>query len=161
MEVNMKSYYKHVTAILTLMMVILSLLGCITVRAEFLKKERNDRSITNEQDPTITFTLQTETEDGCFYYRDVGGEIDGVINPDRNVLPGTTIRVILLIGDNLPHAIYSPNSYAKSDQWMHEGDHIELTFHINENISGKYAYYCTIPGHRQLGQEGLLIIDPH
>jgi len=160
MEVNMKSYYKYTMAMLLLIMVIISLVGCSVGRAQVVEnEEQNDESIINEQNLTITFTLQTGAKDGHLYYTGVGGDINGVINPDLHVLPGTTIRVVLINGDGMPHDIFFPDFDAKSDPVMHMGDQTELTFQINENISGEYVYYCTFPGHRQAGQEGILTID--
>jgi len=37
-------------------------------------------------------------------------------------------------------------------------DRGEIVFTVGKNQSGTYPYFCTVPGHRQAGMEGKLIV---
>jgi nitrite reductase (NO-forming) len=106
----------------------------------------------------IEFMLQTNVVDGRMVYVGVGGDIDGVVNPDLVVQPGLSVRVTLLNGDGIPHDLYFPDFKAKTPLVSSKGRTAELNFAVNENQTGTYAYFCTQPGHRQAGQEGRLIV---
>lgn len=108
---------------------------------------------------TIEFTLQTDIQDGRLIYMGIGGEIDGVTNPDLVVQPGAFVRVTLVNGDGMAHDLYLPDFDAKTALIFSKGDTTELTFTVGENQTGTYVYYCTQPGHRQAGQEGKLIVE--
>jgi len=104
------------------------------------------------------FTLKTVAEGGKLAYIGVGGEIDGVINPDLFVYPGDVVRVTLVDGDGMPHDLFFPDWDIKSDYVVKIGDEKELVFEVGDMQPGTYVYYCTVPGHRQAGQEGKLIV---
>ena len=38
------------------------------------------------------------------------------------------------------------------------GDETEIIFEVGDMEPGTYVYYCTVPGHRQAGQEGKLVV---
>lgn len=107
---------------------------------------------------TVSFTLQTNVFEGRIVYVGVGGEIDGVTNPDLVVHPGETVRVVLVNGDGMPHDLYLPDFNVKTPLLISKGKTAELSFTVGENRTGTYVYYCTQPGHRQAGQEGKLIV---
>lgn len=107
---------------------------------------------------TVVFTLQTGVLAGRIVYVGVGGEIDGVTNPDLVVQPGVAVRVVLVNGDGMPHDLYLPDFNAKTPLLISKGKSAELSFTVGENLSGTYPYFCTQPGHRQAGQEGRLIV---
>lgn len=106
----------------------------------------------------VEFTLKTAAESGKLAYIGVGGDIDGTLNPDLIVSPGNVVRVILINGDGMPHDLFLPDLDVKTDYVVKIGDEAELVFEIADMQPGTYVYYCTVPGHRQAGQEGKLII---
>jgi nitrite reductase (NO-forming) len=106
-----------------------------------------------------TFTLRTDAGDGKLLYVGVGGDIDGIINPDLNVLPGTTVRIILINGDGMPHDLFLPDWDVKTDYVSKVDDQTSITFEVGDKPPGSYVYYCSVPGHRQAGQEGQIIIS--
>lgn len=109
----------------------------------------------------VEFTLQTIVNDGGLAYIGIGGEIDGVVNPDLIVASGDTVRIILLNGDGMPHDLFLPDFDAKTSYVSKIGDQTEITFEVGEMQPGTYVYYCTVPGHRQAGQEGkLIVVEP-
>ena len=110
------------------------------------------------QNTYLEFTLKTITNHGGLAYEGIGGNIDGLINPDLNVQPGDVVRVILINGDGMPHDIFLPDFEVKSEYVSKIGDQTEITFEVGDRQPGTYVYYCTVPGHRQAGQEGKLIV---
>lgn len=110
------------------------------------------------QNTYVEFTLKTITNHGGLAYEGIGGNIDGLVNPDLNVQPGEVVRVILINGDGMPHDLYLPDFEVKSEYVSKIGDQTEITFEVGDRQPGTYVYYCTVPGHRQAGQEGNLIV---
>jgi len=110
------------------------------------------------QNTNVEFTLKTITNHGGLAYEGIGGNIDGLVNPDLNVQPGEVVRVILINGDGMPHDLYLPDFEVKSEYVSKIGDQTEITFEVGDRQPGTYVYYCTVPGHRQAGQEGNLIV---
>jgi plastocyanin len=106
----------------------------------------------------VEFTLKTAAEGGKLVYIGVGGDIDGVINPDLIVQPGDVVRIVLVDGDGMPHDLFFPDWDVKSDYVVKIGDEKELVFEVGDMQPGTYVYYCTVPGHRQAGQEGKSIV---
>ena len=106
----------------------------------------------------IQFTLETFAKDGRFGFIGIGGELDGVLNPDLVVQPGDVVQLTLLNGDGLPHDLVIPDFDVKLPYVSKIGDQAQVTFAVNDIQLDTYIYYCTVPGHRQLGQEGKLIV---
>jgi uncharacterized cupredoxin-like copper-binding protein len=104
------------------------------------------------------FTLQTVTGNGKLLFIGVGGDIDGIINPDLIVQSGTVVRIVLTNGDGMPHDLFLPDWDVKTEYVSKIGDETEIVFEVGEIEPGTYVYYCTVPGHRQAGQEGKLVV---
>ena len=104
------------------------------------------------------FTLKTIAEGGKLLYIGVGGEIDGIINPELVVEPGTVVRIVLIDGDGMVHDLFLPDFDVKLDYVRKIGDRTEIFLEVGEMQPGSYVYYCTLPGHRKAGQEGKLIV---
>lgn len=104
------------------------------------------------------FTLETVVDRGKLAFLGIGGAIDGIINPNLVVQPGEVVRVILVNGDGMPHDLLLPDWEVKTDYVSKIGDETEIVFEVGDMQSGSYVYYCTVPGHRQAGQEGKLIV---
>jgi nitrite reductase (NO-forming) len=110
----------------------------------------------NEQ-PTVTFTLTTGfSPDGLMAFIGVGGEIDGQINPDLKVQPGDVVEIVLVNGDAILHNLALTDFDAQSEDVSQKGAETRVVFKAEQ--AGEYAYFCNIPGHRQAGMEGKLIV---
>lgn len=107
----------------------------------------------------VTFSLETQIKDGRMIYVGVGGEIDGLVNPDLVVKAGSTVQVILINGDGMPHDVYFEAFKAKTPLVSTIGKQVEVSFTIEAGQAGSFFYYCTQPGHRKAGQEGLLVVE--
>lgn len=100
----------------------------------------------------VTFELQAFISG----YRGVGGTIDGVVNPTLQVPFGTEVTVILTNGEALEHD-WSLDGYGLLiPRLTSQGASETLTFTADQ--AGSFAYYCTVPGHRASGMEGLFIV---
>ena len=104
------------------------------------------------------FTLKTIAGDGKLLYIGMGGEIDGIINPDLIVQPGAVVHIVLVNGDGMVHDLFLPDFNTKTDYVNKIGDQAELVFEVGDMQPGDYVYYCTLPGHRKAGQEGKFIV---
>lgn len=104
------------------------------------------------------FTLTTRVGDGRIAYVGVGGEIDGLENPELVVEAGETVRIILINGDGMPHDLSLPDLGVKTPLASGKGKTVEVMVGIPSRAAGSYTYFCTQPGHRQAGQEGVLTV---
>ena len=82
----------------------------------------------------------------------VGGGIDGVQNPVLNASTGDTVKITLTSGDGTEHDISFPDFNATSEHVIGKGSSVTLSFLVDKG--GSFAYFCTLPGHREAGMEG-------
>lgn len=111
---------------------------------------------TEAGEPTVRFTLETAIVEGKMVFVGKGGAIDGQVNPDLAVQPGDVVEVKMVIGDGSLHDWAVPEFSAATDQVSGTGSEAVVTFKADKE--GTYEYYCTIPGHRQAGMSGQLIV---
>ncbi len=104
--------------------------------------------------PDVTFTLETGIGEGRMIFTGVGGGIDGVVNPTLRVEPGQVVQVNLVNGDGALHDVVSPEFDAKSDQVSGKGSSSVMVFRADK--TGEFVYYCSVPGHRAAGMEGMI-----
>lgn len=104
--------------------------------------------------PDVTFTLETGIGEGRMIFTGVGGGIDGVVNPTLQVEPGQVVQVNLVNGDGALHDVVAPEFDAKSDQVSGKGSSSVMVFRADK--TGEFVYYCSVPGHRAAGMEGMI-----
>jgi nitrite reductase (NO-forming) len=107
----------------------------------------------------VEFTLKTSVQEGRIVYLGIGGEINGLANPNLVVPAGGWVRVKLVNGDGMNHDISFPDFNATSALVSSKGMSVELNFDVPTDKYGSFSYFCTQPGHRQAGQEGKLVIN--
>lgn len=105
---------------------------------------------------TVTVDLTTGFDNGRFVFVGVGGDIDGVVNPDLHFELGDTVIMNLINGDALEHDLVIDEFGVKSDKVVQPGEVTTVTFRADD--AGKFDYYCSIPGHRLVGMEGKIYI---
>jgi nitrite reductase (NO-forming) len=64
------------------------------------------------------------------------------------------VQVTLVDGDGAQHDVAFPDFNAKSDLVTGQGS--SSTFVFRADQEGSFSYYCTVPGHRQAGMEGVI-----
>lgn len=106
--------------------------------------------------PNVAFTLKTTIAEGRLVFIGVGGTIDRIINPTLRVKVSEVVQVTLVNGDGVLHDIALPDFNAKSDQVVQRGASSVIVFRADKE--GEFPYFCTVPGHRQLGMEGKIVI---
>jgi len=98
-----------------------------------------------ELTPTVEFTLQGGIGSQGFEWMGVGGDIDGVRNPDLNVKVGDVVKVTIISGDGMQHDFAIDELEVLSDPVAAQGEEVSITFEVTE--AGTFIYYCTTPGH--------------
>ncbi len=137
----------------------LILSACTTQDSLSVTVDENVETIAQASNPTtVSFTLKTIGNKGKLTYIGIGGEIDGVVNPDLVVQVGSVVQIILINGDGMPHDLFLPDFDTKTDYVIKIGDQTKIKFEVGEVQPGVYVYYCTVPGHRQAGQEGKFVV---
>ena len=105
---------------------------------------------------TVEYHLESALQDGKMIYLGVGGEVDGQVNPDLKANPGDTVKLTLTSGEGAQHNFVIDEFNAKSEDVIGAGSSVTLEFMPDRD--GTFAYYCSIPGHRQAGMEGKFIV---
>lgn len=141
-------------------LVILAVAGCNPAQAvaETTEQPVEFTAVPQPASERVEFTLKTAAQDGRLLYIGVGGQIDGQINPNLEVTAGDVVTIILINGDGMKHDVSLPDFDVTSAPVFSLGDQTELTFDVEQDSIGSFAYFCTVPGHRQLGQEGTFIV---
>ncbi len=106
--------------------------------------------------PNVTFILQTGIAEGQLAFIGKGGTIDGKSNPNLEVRLGDVVQVILINGEGAEHDITFPDFNATSDHVIGKGASSVIVFRADKE--GEFVYYCTLPGHRQAGMEGKILV---
>ncbi|MBI4730682.1 MAG: nitrite reductase, copper-containing [Chloroflexi bacterium] len=101
---------------------------------------------------TVSYSLTTGLQDGKMVFIGVGGEIDGLTNPMLMANVGDVLEITLSSGEGAEHDISFPDFNATSARVSGTGS-TTLTFTASQG--GEFAYFCTVPGHRQAGMEGI------
>lgn len=96
-------------------------------------------------EPTVTFTLNGGVSASGFVYVGVGGDIDGIENPDLVVTVGDVVEIILYTTDGMAHDFAIDELDVLSEKATVIGTPITYVFEVNE--AGEWIYWCTEPGH--------------
>ena len=97
-----------------------------------------------EPTPTVEFTLHGSIGSTGFQFVGVGGDIDGLVNPDLNGKVGDVVKVNV-ISDGMPHDFAIDELGVKSDPATVAEEAVSIVFTVTE--AGTFIYYCTTPGH--------------
>ncbi|MBN9270079.1 MAG: cupredoxin domain-containing protein, partial [Mesorhizobium sp.] len=104
------------------------------------------------------FTLRTGIAEGRMVYIGVGGDIDGKVNPTLMVHEGELVQINLINGEGAEHDVVLDQYAARSAVVV--GKNASSTFSFLANKVGNFAYFCSIPGHRAAGMEGVIQVMP-
>ena len=78
----------------------------------------------------------------------------GTVNPVLRGKVGDTVEITITSGEGAQHDIVFEGLNAKSAMFDGKSAPTKLTFKLTQ--SGKFTYFCSVPGHRQIGMEGVL-----
>ncbi len=114
-----------------------------------------DTSAPAQTGAVVEFTLRTIIgQTPAMAYIGVGGEIDGVINPTLTVNLGDTVRLTVINGDPILHDLRIDEFDVSTGELTQ--DEQTVTVEFVASLPGNFYYYCSIPGHREIGMEGVL-----
>jgi nitrite reductase (NO-forming) len=91
-----------------------------------------------------------------YYFMGVGGTIDMVKNPTLNVSVGDQVTVFVTDEVADTHNFHVDGYNVQSADVSAPGAASSVTFVAAQQ--GTFAYYCAIPGHRELGMQGSLVV---
>lgn len=108
----------------------------------------------------VEFTLRTVIGlTPAMAFQGVGGEIDGVVNPGLTVNVGDTVTLRVINGDPVAHDLTIDEFGVSTGQLVAQDEVGTVTFTPTE--PGEYVYYCSLPGHREIGMWGTItVVDP-
>ncbi len=86
-----------------------------------------------------------------------GGEIEGEINPIIRVKVGETVKLTIENLESVEHDLLIDELQVHSEHLQQIGDTSSIIF--TAHTPGTYTYYCSVPGHRQAGMEGIIIVE--
>lgn len=103
----------------------------------------------------VEYTLRTALGgDPPMAYVGVGGEIDGVVNPELIVTMGDTVRITVINGDAVWHDLKIDAFGADTGQLLEAEQTATVEFVASQ--AGSFEYHCSVPGHREVGMKGVL-----
>lgn len=105
----------------------------------------------------IEYTLRTiigQTPPMAFI--GVGGDIDGIINPQLTANVGDIVRITVINGDPVLHDLTIDEFSVRTDDLVSLEQQSVVEFIPNR--PGDFVYYCSQPGHRQIGMFGTLTV---
>jgi nitrite reductase (NO-forming) len=94
--------------------------------------------------------LKTGMANGKMVYLDDKGNV----NPVLRGKVGDTIELTVASGEGAEHDIVFPELGVQSPKFTGKGGPVKVTLKLTQ--PGRFSYYCSVPGHRQIGMEGQL-----
>ncbi|WP_370680638.1 copper-containing nitrite reductase [Comamonas sp. GB3 AK4-5] len=98
----------------------------------------------------VRLELHTNIVDGKMVYVDAKGRV----NPDIQAQVGDTVEITLSSGEGAEHDFVVDELKVASPKFNAETGPQRLRFQLTQ--PGEFNYYCSIPGHRQIGMQGLI-----
>src|SRR5579863_1905057 len=106
--------------------------------------------------PDVRITLKTNIGPKGMTFQGVGDSIDGLDDPTLQVPLGAVVQITLIDGDGAEHNIAVPDFGASSDHVLAKDASAVIVFRADK--AGTFPYFCVLPGHRQAGMEGKLVV---
>ncbi|MFN8377564.1 MAG: copper-containing nitrite reductase [Anaerolineae bacterium] len=86
----------------------------------------------------------------------VGGTIDGQVNPTLTANVGDTVRVTFVNADGVLHSFTQDTFGATTGQFNGLDEARTVEFVVTQ--PGEFNYFCDVPGHREAGMQGKLLV---
>jgi nitrite reductase (NO-forming) len=141
---------------LALLLIVTSIAGCVGGSPDIVCGDGTglvgDECVPVVTYDEISYTLRAE----MMQFIGVGGDIDGLVNPDLAVDVGDQVTITLIMGEINLHDVEIEGYGISTEQLNDEGSQDSFTFIADDE--GTFAYYCTVPGHRSGGMEGAFIV---
>jgi nitrite reductase (NO-forming) len=106
----------------------------------------------------VEYTLRTVLgQTPPMAFQGVGGTIDGQINPTLEANVGDTVRLTVVNGDPVLHDLTINEFNVTTGQMLEDEQTVTLEFVVT--MPGEFVYYCSVPGHREIGMFGTLRVN--
>lgn len=149
----MLKFTRHAAALVLLALLVL---GCTGGSGQATSSPSASSAEITPTGITVTYRLTTNSGHHGMAFVGIGGEIDGVNNPDLRANPGDKVEIILINGDGVTHDFQLDAFNATSGPFTVKGKEVKVEFIAG--AAGTYEYYCSIAGHRQAGMFGNFIV---
>ncbi|AKJ30874.1 copper-containing nitrite reductase [Caldimonas brevitalea] len=106
---------------------------------------------TAQKEVVRQYTLSTGMADGKMVYLDAQGKAS---NPVLKANVGDTVVLTIGSGEGAQHDIVIPDLKVASKKFDSSTGSVTVRFKASK--PGRFTYYCSIPGHQQIGMEGVL-----
>jgi nitrite reductase (NO-forming) len=159
-------YQKYWLSVLALVMVVLASACAGTVEAQVSGHSATQADPPHGQltrgsasdlgEPTVRYALRTDIVDGKMAFVGMEGDLEGQVNPDLQAQPGDVVEIRLVNGDGAMHDLAIEELGIATEQIAGQDKETSLIFKVDEQ--GSYTYFCSVPGHRQAGMVGRLVV---
>ncbi len=106
----------------------------------------------------VEYTLKTMTGGSpMMMFVGVGGAIDGQSNPVLQASVGERVKITLMNADPVEHDLTVEGYNVTTGKLYQFGEQKSIVFQATD--SGEFVYFCSVPGHREMGMEGRLVIE--
>lgn len=141
----------HLTKLKLLSLFVVFALTLFTAQALFAAPPAQEGNV-------VEYTLLTVIgQTPPMAFQGVGGEIDGILNPELTANVGDTVRITVINGDPVLHDFVIEEFNVTTGNMME--DEQTVTVEFVATMPGEFVYFCSIPGHREIGMFGLLRIE--
>jgi nitrite reductase (NO-forming) len=129
-----------------------------TVSAQETPATSQTTTVAHVETNVIEYTLRMQLGgDPAMAFVGVGGTIDGVVNPDLSAHVGDTVHLTVINGDPVAHDLTIDEFKVSTGEMVTDEQTVMLEFTVTQ--PGEFKYYCSVPGHRQIGMEGVLHVE--
>jgi nitrite reductase (NO-forming) len=97
--------------------------------------------------------MKTGLAGGKMVYLDEKGQV----NPVLRAKVGDIVEITIASGEGAEHDIVIPELNVQSKHFSAATGPVKVRFQVTQ--AGKFTYFCSIPGHRQIGMEGVLEVS--
>ncbi|MDO8532368.1 MAG: cupredoxin domain-containing protein [Dehalococcoidia bacterium] len=108
-------------------------------------------------EPTRAYALDTHFSGAGFTFEGHDEVSSGAVNPVLKLTVGDVVKITLTNGDGIEHDFVIPSLGIHAGHVSSKGQSRSVVFSVTR--AGEYAYYCSVPGHRETGMEGKLVIE--
>ena len=138
------------------------ILAVLPIHVEFVPnaisaQETEPATLTETGGKVIEYTIKTvlgQTPPMAFI--GVGGTIDGQINPNLTANVGDTVRITVINGDPVLHNMNIDEFNVTTGDLQTKDQ--SATVEFTPDRPGDFVYYCSVPGHRDVGMWGTLTV---
>lgn len=84
-------------------------------------------------------------------------DTEGAINPDLKASVGDVVKITLINSDPIEHDLTIDALNITTGSLYTMGEQKSIIFTVDQ--AGEFVYFCSVPGHREMGMEGRLVVE--